>query len=263
VLLAGALALASASASHAQVIIRQIDGENMVSLGDGQLEALVFGNQGLAGRAGLAPGAAEQALQLQIDFVAAAAGDLSDEQRFKLELAGRGDVERFLDRFETLKRGWPAGAVTLDRYTELQREAIPLRTRFQAGLHGRGSLFRKVIPSVLDAGQLAEYRRVLAERNRRHYEALVRAAVAVIDQKIPLTAEQRRRLTDVTISRTEPPESVGGGSYGYYFVLSRMAEIPESEIKPVFSDVEWKALRTLLEQRNVVAARPDDEDFEE
>jgi len=236
----------------AEAVEEVVEDFNMIQISEQQVAHWVFGNRiVMQGRTVQTPaGTIGEGLALELDLVEAAA-PLSEPQRRKLELAGRGDVDRFMDRYEAFAAGCPHGAVSQDKYLELNQQAQPLAARFRAGLHGEGSLFRKVLRSALDAEQLARFDSLQAERGRKRYEAAVKATVAMIDQKVPLTAAQRERLIEVTLRETTPPETPVEGSYKYYVVLLQMSKVPEDRLKPIFEEGEWRAVRVLLQQGRV------------
>jgi hypothetical protein len=222
----------------------------MINVDENQLEQIVFSNQhGQSGR-----GRAQRSLESQVALVERI-GNLSDEQKTKLELAGLGDIHRFFSLFETLRRNTPTGQVTMDQYQKMWQEAQPLQRRYQAGLHGRGSLFQKTLWNTLDKSQLSTFQKIDAERRRREYGAIVRATVAQIDRAVPLTADQRARLIDLVLTRTEPPEIWGQSYYQYHVVLLNMSKLPEEELKPIFLGNEWKVVEAMLRQGQFVEAQ--------
>lgn len=189
---------------------------------------------------------ATDALQVQVDFVALI-GTLTESQRAKLELAGRGDIHRFFDDFEGYLRTAPTGQITMQQWNDVWQGLQPLRTRYSAGLHGPGSLFRKTIPAALDAQQRTAYEQLETERSRRHYLALIRATLSVIDGQIPLTTRQREQITRVVMEKTKPPRTYGQSYYQYYIVLYQMSGI-EDDLKPLFEENEWDLMQKILQQ---------------
>jgi hypothetical protein len=233
--------VAPALADDVDVVVQEV---NMIHMSPEQIAQWVFGNQGNAQNARKS---AEAALKLQVDFVAQI-GDLSDVQRAKLQLAGQGDIHRFFELFERIQRDTPTGNIPQDQWQQVWQRLQPLQNRFAAGIHGRSSLFRRTIRSALSPPQLAKYESLDRERRRQHYHAIVRATVATIEAKIPLTAAQRGKLIDLVMSQTEPPDAWGQSYYQYYFVLYAMSKIPEPDIKPIFLDNEWKVMQAMLNQ---------------
>jgi len=241
------LVVLSAGSQSADAQFAAIGNDNMMQITKEQLVQNVFRNQRSLDNA---RDSAENALDVEIEFVALV-GTLSDDQRAKLELAGRGDIERFFDDFESYLRTATVGQITMQQWNELWQELQPLQARYNAGLHGPRSLFRKTIPSALNEEQRAEYVRMEAERARRHYRALVKATLAIIDGKIPLTASQREQIIDAVMEKTRPPRSYGQSYYQYHIVLYQMSRI-EDELKPIFEEKEWELMQKILGQGRMI-----------
>lgn len=246
-----ALIVLLAIAAPAQGQVVEVLGDvQMVRISENQLEQMVFGTR--QGQSGLAR--AQTSLELQIAVVERI-GNLSDEQKEKLELAGLGDLHRFFSRFETLNRDTPTGQITMEQYQKMWQQAQPLQTRFRAGLHGRGSLFQKTLRNALSDEQISKFQKIDADRRRREYAAIVRATVAQIERAVPLTADQRTRLIELVLTRTEPPEVYGESHYQYYVVLLNMSKLPEEELRPIFLDNEWKLMDAILRRGQIAEAQ--------
>ena len=81
---------------------------------------------------------------------------LSEEQKGKLQLAGRGDISRFVDQVEKQRRKFRdvKDADIDDRIVnEMNREARQLRGIINSGLFEENSLFGKTRQSMLTVGQ--------------------------------------------------------------------------------------------------------------
>lgn len=224
-----------------------VGNENMIQLTREQLVQNVFRNQrSLAD----ARENAEDALELELDFVALI-DTLTAEQRAKLELAGRGDIERFFSDFESYLQTATVGQITMQQWNEVWQELQPLQVRYNAGLHGPRSLFRKTIPSTLSKEQRTEYRVMETERARRHYRAIVKATLTMIDGKIPLTRAQREGIIELTMEKTNPPRAYGQNYYQYHVVLYQMSKI-EDDLKPLFKENEWALMQKILAQGRMI-----------
>jgi hypothetical protein len=87
---------------------------------------------------------------------------LTAVQREKFQLAARGDIERFVDQFEGVKREFQSRAVDateeeiINLGTELCRKAGPLRSRLNSGPFDNNSLFAKTIRTFLTAEQASK-----------------------------------------------------------------------------------------------------------
>lgn len=103
------------------------------------------------------------ALRKRIEFVSNCV-PLTDEQRQKLELAGQGDISRFLADCEGAFRQIPPADRSPRALRSIQDVCQALRRRLTAGLHEEGSLFCKSIQTVLDSEQQAELARLDKQR---------------------------------------------------------------------------------------------------
>lgn len=86
---------------------------------------------------------------------------LDPDQRAQLELAGRGDVYRFITDCEEYLRGVDWKRVEYeddeDACEELLAQSTRLQGAFCRGLHGSGSLFHKTLLGWLTPEQLQDY----------------------------------------------------------------------------------------------------------
>ncbi len=174
-----------------------------------------------------------------------AACPLSEAQRAKLLLAGRGDQKRFLDRVAEAHR-------VFDRYKHdqnsiglIQQATQPLTAILALGLHGEGSLFAKALATILDPVQAARFREAARDRDRSRYRAKVAIALANLDNAIGLTAEQYHKLLDLTLAETAPPAKPAG-NFETMLILYKLARLPESKVRPLLDEPRWKSLNRLL-----------------
>jgi hypothetical protein len=70
---------------------------------------------------------------------------LTDSQRAKLRLAGRGDIKRFFDAVEDKRREFERDRHSLRTGLEALRRLEPLSQVFNEGPFGDGSLFAKTL----------------------------------------------------------------------------------------------------------------------
>jgi hypothetical protein len=89
---------------------------------------------------------------------------LTDAQKQKLKLAGRGDIKRLSDRIEDLRERLQSryfadenGRQLEAMARELSRIGSPLRREMELGPFGDGSLFAKTLRTLLTPDQAAEY----------------------------------------------------------------------------------------------------------
>ena len=80
---------------------------------------------------------------------------LTESQRRKIELAGRGDIKRFLDRVDDQRSQSAKGDIS--RVDRISREVAVLRVLLNSGLHEEGSLFDKTLMKTLTAEQTTRF----------------------------------------------------------------------------------------------------------
>ena len=93
--------------------------------------------------------------------------DLPLETLQKLQLAGQGDLSRFLGECEAVVSAATEKEAGEEERAVLLQRALLLRTTYQAGLHRRESLFTKMLKSLLDAEQMQQVEPLLEVEARR------------------------------------------------------------------------------------------------
>jgi hypothetical protein len=249
-LLAALLLLSAAPTSDAQdieIVDEQapVAGQNvaMNEIHESNFDIWVFGNNrnNLSARDRL-----ESLLMLNVDEVERACG-LSAAQKRKLLLAGRGDMKHFLDRVAEARSVFHQIRRDQARMNEVFQMTRPLAATLQAGLFGDDSFFAKTLRTTLDPEQVSRYREAVHEKAQFRYRAKVGLAVATLDANVGFTAEQRRRLIELTLKETTPFEKPAG-QYESQVVLIKMSRIPEDKLRPIFDDTRWRLLSRQLQQ---------------
>jgi hypothetical protein len=193
----------------------------------------VFGGRTVAATRGRL----DSQLAIRIEAVAQV-GELTDAQRQKFQLAGRGDIRRFLDRVEEQRKKFLLVRKDQNKIGELWQEIQPLQMTINAGLHGDGSLFAKTLKTILAAEPYARYEEAERERRVFHYRARVELVVGLLDDVLALGDERRRNLVDLVVNETRIPRSFG--QYDHYVVLLQMSRLPEERLKMVFDASQWR-----------------------
>lgn len=196
-----------------------------------------------------------ESLQAQIELLEKAFV-MSEAQRTKLELAGELDIARFFASYEDLKRRFKFGGMTRNEWqatiAKMQTEAKPIKAKYEAGMHGKSSLFAKTLTRILDPKQRATLRSLHQTRAIRTYANYIRYTLAFVDPQLPLTKLQRDTITELMLQKTSPPDSYGTSLTPAYRVLSRMAQI-EDQIRELFSDQEWVVISALVTRAKQMA----------
>jgi hypothetical protein len=84
---------------------------------------------------------------------------LTDSQKRKLDLAGRGDIHRLLERIEETRAKFERNRDDQVKALALYEEVRPLRLLLDAGPFDGGSLFARILKTTLTPEQAAEYER--------------------------------------------------------------------------------------------------------
>lgn len=184
-------------------------------------------------------------LALRVESVERACG-LSDGQKNKLQLAGRGDVKRYFGSVEEVRREFRKVRRDQNRINEIWQKIQPLQMKFNTGIFDETSLFCKVLKRTLDPDQSGQYEQQERERRRFRYEAKVELAIAMMETGLPLRDIQRQKFVKLLLEEAEPPAKFG--QYDYYVVLYHAAKLPEEKLKPIFDDGQWRALTQLFAQ---------------
>lgn len=180
---------------------------------------------------------------------------LSPEQKAKLLLAGEIDIQRFFAAFEELKTQWQFGSIPQDvfsaQFPKMRTAALPLMERYQKGLHGEGSLYHKAKLRILTPTDFERTQAFNLQRKHKLYLNLIRATVASLDSRLPLTIIQREAVIKTIMENTNPMDSLDYNEPMLFTTLPKMKEV-ESKIQPFFSEEEWlvvKQFMALAEQR--------------
>jgi hypothetical protein len=179
---------------------------------------------------------------------------LSDVQKRKLNLAARGDLQRFLSEVGVARHKYDAkmkGAKLNDHlafnqvWMEMQQDIQPLQIRASGGLTALPqSLFMKVLPQSLTAEQHQSYQVVVEERIRFRYAANVSTALFQLEDITTLTENQQDALAKL-LEAMPPPKST---QYMTHVILIRLGNVPPQKIQPLFTADQWKSLNPHLDQ---------------
>ncbi len=209
---------------------------------DEQFEQWVFQQYG---NAATARTRLKQSLELCIDDIDQACG-LSDAQKMKLRLAGRGDIERFFRTFEVVKKKFQAIRNDQQRVNQIFQAVSPLQAEMSTGLFTRDSLLKKCLVNTVNREQFLKYHKFDEERLRFHHESKVRLVVTLLDQSVSLTAEQRRQLIALLLVETSPPRK--SSQYDYYAMMHQVSKIDEAKIRLILDDIQWHVFDQVVGQ---------------
>jgi hypothetical protein len=166
---------------------------------------------------------------------------LTEGQQKKLELAGRGDVKRFLDRFDHIARTLEDSESSVDDMRLAMRELQPLLNSIHLRIFSDDSLFAKTLATTLDPQQAAAREKALADKNKELHRAAIESAVNTLRTNLGLTETQGDRLEQLFGQETRPPRRFGAAP-DIAAVLFQASRIPEDRIRPIFDDDQWRIM---------------------
>lgn len=184
-------------------------------------------------------------LKLQLDELAEVCS-LSEDQKARLTLAAHGDIKRFFDQVQAVKRKMQVLKNDRNAAGLAWQEAQPLQMKMTTGLFGDSSLFARIVPKTLTPEQSAKYKAIVDDRRKFRYRACILAAVVQLEGQVALRDEQRQKLIELLVDKTRPPKVFG--QQNYQVVLYRLASLPKEDLKQIFDDRQWKLLEQPLMQ---------------
>jgi hypothetical protein len=218
---------------------------NAFFMNDAQFDQWVFGNMGAA-NAAAARTKLDSLLTLHVDDLERTCR-LNALQKKKLLAAGRGDIKRFFDRIEDIRKKFSKNRNDQNQWQQVWQEIQPLRNAFNSGFFDGGdSIFAKAVKATLKAEQVEKHEEILRDRVQYRYWARVDLAMELLNNEVGFTDDQRRQLVKLLQEETRPPRRMG--EQDYYVVLYQLSRIPEDRIKPVFDDFQWRYLKRQLDQ---------------
>ncbi|MDA0806729.1 MAG: hypothetical protein O2983_06995 [Planctomycetota bacterium] len=217
-----------------------------VGFTDEQFEQWVFQQYG---NAATARARLKESLELYTEDVDRSCG-LSDAQKQKLRLAGRGDIERFFRTYEVVKKKFQAIRNDQQKVNQIFQDISPLQAQMMSGLFDSDSLLQKCLINTISRQQFLKYHKIDQERRRFHHESKVGLVVMMLDQSAPITAEQRQQLTTLLLRETRPPRK--SGQYDYYVMMHQVSKIDAAKLKLILDDIQWQVFNQQLAQlRNI------------
>jgi len=178
---------------------------------------------------------------------------LKETQKEKLLLAGRGDIQTFIQLYNEVLAKFEE-KLKLNNQQEMQKiwqEIQPLQKKYHGPIFGDGSLFEKVLGHLLDSQQAARLEQIRREQRKFQYESALKQLISQIEQAAPLTHENREKLLVLIDQHAYPPKSMTGSHRLHtltYYIYGQMAVIPEDELRPLFGKAVWKVVKQQMEQ---------------
>jgi hypothetical protein len=171
---------------------------------------------------------------------------LTDEQKKKLQLAGRGDIKRLFDGFESAKRKFRLLNNDVQKLRDVMPDVNPMQSALRGASFAETSLLAKSLSHTLTAEQIANYDVVVNERRKLRLRANIEMAVMMIEDSAPLRDSQRQALIKLLYTEIKLPRK--SATYDYYVTMIQIGHVPEEKLKPLFTEAQWKVANKLITQ---------------
>lgn len=171
---------------------------------------------------------------------------LAEAQRKKLLLAGRGDIKRYFDEVEVVRKEFLVVRKDQEKFNQIWQKIQPLQTKLATGIYTDESFFLKTVHSTLTSEQAAAYDKAQFERRKMRYFARIDHFVAMMENNLPMRDQQRQQLIKLLQEETRIPRKVG--TYDFYVVQYQLANIPEEKLKPLFDKQQWQSMQQQIAQ---------------
>jgi hypothetical protein len=168
---------------------------------------------------------------------------LSETQKKKIELAGRGDINQFYVLYDKVRSKYLEARDDNQKMNALWNEISPLQLMVQRGIFDEDSLLFRSLHSALTHEQWADFDAVARERRSFRHRTQIEQVVAALELNAPLGNAQRREVIAALQKLIRPPRKSA-----YAVVMYQISRLPDDKLKPLFDDVQWKAVRGQLNQ---------------
>jgi hypothetical protein len=148
----------------------------------------------------------------------------TEAQLEKLEIAGRGDIKRFLDRLDEVVRVVDDDEGDLGKLEMIGMKLNKSRDFMNTKLFAEGSLFFKTL-----------------SRNNLQYPLAIARAVESLRGSLRLNDSQRSQLLELLRRETRPPVKYGKGS-DLALVLHQASGIPQEKFRKTLSEAQCREL---------------------
>jgi hypothetical protein len=161
---------------------------------------------------------------------------LSEAEVKRLELAGKDDINRLLNRLDALLKKINNPRTLIRAIASGETDA--LRIQFSR-LFGDGSALEKALAETLSPQRRANYDQLIADRNLVRYRRSIHQAATAFARVMRMSEDQAAAFEDLLWKETRPPKSFGRYSSheaanpeaDTTFVLFQASRLPEANYK--------------------------------
>ncbi len=164
---------------------------------------------------------------------------LTPAQRKKLELAGRHDMKRFFDRVEDAKDEYRRSNGDWNQVGNRIFELQGITNRPHSELFGDESMLAKTLKKTLTPEQVTRH-------EKGAYRARVEWAIGILQSRLVLNPEQRRRLVTLVVDETPPLKRYG--NFDYDAIMLQMSRLPREKLRAALDEAQYRNLTLRFEQ---------------
>jgi hypothetical protein len=182
----------------------------------------------------------ESRLKSRIEYIDHLHGITKDERK-KLQLAGQGDIKRFFDRVEEARKQLRLAAADRIQFDRAVRDLRALSNHYESGIFNDQSMSAKTLKRILKQKPATQAERDRGARRISLYQSRLEWVALTLQKSLFLSDQQRQRLLTLLLEETRPPQQFG--PFDYFGIVFQASELPESKLRPIFDDNQWRALR--------------------
>lgn len=189
----------------------------------------------------------------------AAACSLTADQRRDLGLAAESDIRRFTGEIDALRARYAGVRVNLNdqegqkKWHQFQQDVQHCRQLLRNMLDG-DSLFARVLPTTLEAGQLAGIEEETRQRRSFRWRVMVAATLARMDDMLGLSQAQHDVIEKalmghdpgLRVAELAPEQDTAHLQQNLVYLV--LSECDPAPLRKVVSERQWKSLALLMNQ---------------
>lgn len=176
---------------------------------------------------------------------------LSEDQKNRVRLGGRGDIKRFFNRVAHARNEFRELELDQNNINEAYQLAMPLQQELAVGLFEDGSLFAKVLRTTLAAEQRQLLQERESSRRKQTIEAYAKSYVTQLEMQLPMTAAQRDQL--LALANEKIGKVTPDSLHLIHLMQYHMSQLPEEELEEIFDAGQLNVFRKVKARHAAMA----------
>ncbi len=190
-------------------------------------------------------------IRIEIERIDQVCGLTPDQERL-LRLAGEGEKQRVRETLGSLHAKYAGRSYEQEKTQEIFQELQDVRTTVHRRPLAARSMLSKLLRSICDDEQAERWAAWKEDRRRVRRQREIRAAVATIEQQVPLRRDQRRSLMDLLEAKVRPvaeqqrQEARAAVRVMNDSIIPQMNAIPPEAFQAFLEPEQWEALQDIF-----------------